>query len=176
MKQLFFLVIIVVAVIGFLWWQYTGPEEPITVTNFDECVDAGNPVMESYPRQCRADDRTFVENIGNELEKTDLIRINNPRPNQLIESPLEINGEARGYWFFEADFPVKLLDGNGEEIGIAIAQTFLPWMTEDFVPFEAILEFEAPATNMGELILVKDNPSGLPEHSDQLRVPVKFSK
>lgn len=31
------------------------------ITNFDECVAAGNPVMESYPEQCRtADGRLFV--------------------------------------------------------------------------------------------------------------------
>lgn len=35
--------------------------QPI-VTNFEECVAAGNPVMESYPRQCRTKDgRLFVE-------------------------------------------------------------------------------------------------------------------
>src|SRR3989344_4444890 len=40
-------------------------EEPeITITNFDECVLAGNPVMESYPRQCMdSDGQTFVEEI-----------------------------------------------------------------------------------------------------------------
>jgi hypothetical protein len=32
------------------------------VNSFGECVDAGYPVMESYPRQCRTpDDRTFTE-------------------------------------------------------------------------------------------------------------------
>jgi hypothetical protein len=31
-----------------------------TITNFDECVAAGNPVMESYPEQCAADGQTFV--------------------------------------------------------------------------------------------------------------------
>jgi uncharacterized protein YggE len=32
------------------------------ITNFEECVAAGYPVMESYPRQCRtADGETFVE-------------------------------------------------------------------------------------------------------------------
>ncbi len=30
------------------------------IDSFEECVAAGNPVMESYPRQCRAGDRTFV--------------------------------------------------------------------------------------------------------------------
>lgn len=33
------------------------------ITNFEECAAAGNPVMESYPRRCRAGDRTFTEEI-----------------------------------------------------------------------------------------------------------------
>lgn len=31
------------------------------INNFEECIAAGNPAMESYPRQCRANDQTFVE-------------------------------------------------------------------------------------------------------------------
>lgn len=34
-----------------------------SIANFDECAAAGNPVMESYPRQCRANDKLFVENV-----------------------------------------------------------------------------------------------------------------
>ncbi|MFH0952192.1 MAG: hypothetical protein V1838_03290 [Patescibacteria group bacterium] len=34
------------------------------VTNFEECAAAGNPVMESYPRQCAAGGRTYTENIS----------------------------------------------------------------------------------------------------------------
>ena len=35
-----------------------------TITNFEECIAAGNPAMESYPRQCRtADGKHFVEII-----------------------------------------------------------------------------------------------------------------
>lgn len=33
------------------------------ITNFEECAAAGNPIMESYPRQCRANGKTFVEEI-----------------------------------------------------------------------------------------------------------------
>jgi len=40
------------------------PFQPM-VTSFEECVAAGNPVMESYPRQCRsADGQHFVEDIS----------------------------------------------------------------------------------------------------------------
>jgi len=35
------------------------------VDNFKECVGAGNPVMESYPRQCRHENQTFTELIEN---------------------------------------------------------------------------------------------------------------
>ncbi len=37
-----------------------------TITTFKECLDAGYPIMESYPRQCRASDKTFVEIISEE--------------------------------------------------------------------------------------------------------------
>lgn len=37
------------------------------ITNFEECVAAGNPVMESYPRQCSANGETFVEEIEEEI-------------------------------------------------------------------------------------------------------------
>ncbi len=147
------------------------------IANFEDCVSAGYPVLESYPRQCKTKDgQTFSEDIGNELEKMDLIRIENPRPNQTITSPLIIKGEARGYWFFEASFPLKMLDGNGNLVAQGIAQAKKEWMTSDFVPFEAVLEFENPKTKKGLLILEKNNPSGLAEHSDELRVPVYFNQ
>ena len=31
------------------------------ITNFEECAAAGNAVMESYPRQCRANGQTYTE-------------------------------------------------------------------------------------------------------------------
>jgi hypothetical protein len=144
------------------------------INNFQECADAGNAIMESYPRQCRAGEHNFTEDIGNELEKNDLIRVDSPRPNQTVESPLLITGQARGNWFFEASFPVKLLDENGSELDAAIATAKEDWMTEDFVPFFVKLEFTVPKGKTGSLILKKDNPSGLPENDDELRIPVAF--
>ncbi|MBW2992845.1 hypothetical protein KY345_06540, partial [Candidatus Woesearchaeota archaeon] len=38
------------------------------ITNFKECAAAGNPVMESYPRQCRADGITYVEVVEMDIE------------------------------------------------------------------------------------------------------------
>jgi hypothetical protein len=178
MKKIIMILIIVVLLAALIIFYFLGKKESpkSDITSFEECVAAGNPVMESYPPQCKTKDgRLFVEDIGHELEKRDLIIIDNPRPNQEIASPLVVQGQARGNWFFEASFPVKLYDKNNNLIAQGIAQAKSDWMTEDFVPFEAKLVFSPASTEKGTLILQKDNPSGLPENDDQLIVPVTFS-
>jgi len=41
------------------------PAPAPVIANFEECAAAGNPIMESYPRQCRTEDgRLFVEEIS----------------------------------------------------------------------------------------------------------------
>ena len=147
-----------------------------TVSNFDECANAGYQVAESYPARCMVPDGpSFTEDIGNELEKSDLIRLESPRPNQTISSPLEIKGEARGNWYFEASFPARLVDANGKELAVIPVTAQGEWMTTEFVPFQATMTFPTPTTATGKLILEKDNPSGLPENDDQLVIPVKFA-
>jgi hypothetical protein len=115
-----------------------------------------------------------AEDLGNSLEKQDLIRLASPRPNDIVKSPLLIEGEARGNWYFEASFPVSLYDGKGKLLARAPAEAQSDWMTTDFVQFKVGLKFNAPETETGFLVLEKDNPSGLPENADELRIPVKF--
>lgn len=104
------------------------------------------------------------------------IRVDKPAAGSEIDSPLEIAGEARGTWFFEASFPIRLVDADGHTLGRAIATAQDDWMTEEFVPFKATLSFNLRKAQEGRIILEKDNPSGLPEHDDSFTVPVKFSQ
>lgn len=113
--------------------------------------------------------------------KSDLVRLESPAPLAIVDSPLAVSGEARGYWFFEASFPVSLVDWDGRIIGEGIATAEGEWMTEEFVPFSATLEFDSPYRTgdpdfmrRGALILQRDNPSGLPENDDALEVPIRF--
>ena len=111
---------------------------------------------------------------SNAASKSSLIRVREPTPYANVTSPLQIRGEARGFWFFEATFPLALLDADGNRIATGYAQAQTDWMTESFVPFAADLAFEPPKTPTGTLILEKQNASGLPEHADELRIPVCF--
>ena len=179
MKPILIIVVVLAVITAGFWFIYGGEKTkaPTIITNFTECVEAGNPIMESYPRQCNYKGQTFAEFVGNELEKQDLIRISSPRPNDTIKSPVTITGEARGYWFFEASFPIVVVDWDGRIIGQGIATAKSEWMVEDFVPFEANITFNVDPnvySKKGSLILRKDNPSGLPEHDDALEIPIVF--
>ncbi len=158
-----------------------GPQAPSTpppdasgVTSYATCVEAGFPVMMSYPSQCAAGGVTYTEDIGNELEMADLITVAEPRPNTTVTSPLVITGEARGTYYFEASFPVFLEDANGNVLATGVAAAGSDWMTEDFVPFTTTLTFFTPLTPTGTLVLKKENPSGDPIRDAELRIPVNF--
>lgn len=71
-RKAFILIIVILLFTGFgAWSQYKDQEVALEVTNFEECVQAGNPVMESYPRQCRAGDELFVEEIDESVFEVD---------------------------------------------------------------------------------------------------------
>ncbi len=109
----------------------------------------------------------------------DLIRLDQPISGQTITSPLLITGEARGNWYFEATFPIMLTNWDGLIIAEGYASAQDDWMTENFVPFAAELEFrdvDTGVSNRGYLILQKNNPSGLPEHDAALEIPVFFEQ
>ncbi len=69
---LYWFIVLVVIIIGYT--QYN-PGKPVgivhvdsAIQNFEDCAAAGNPVMESYPRKCRANDKTFVEEIDEPID------------------------------------------------------------------------------------------------------------
>lgn len=64
-KKIFFLILCFVFILG---CQSTPKVE---VNNFEDCVKAGNPVMESYPRQCKHLDKTYTESLEDEMEEPD---------------------------------------------------------------------------------------------------------
>lgn len=154
-----------------------------TITNFDECANAGYPIQESYPRRCAVPQgQTFTEKISTPITPSvtpdtshdNIIKVTEPQLNQSITSPVTIKGIARGNWYFEASFPIVILDANDKVLAEVPAQAQGEWMTNDFVPFEAIVSFPKPTTTNGKIILKKDNPSGMPENEDQIEIPVLF--
>lgn len=103
------------------------------------------------------------------------IRVTSPLPQAVIENPVTIIGEARGTWFFEASFPVSIVGDNGMILGSGVAEAKGDWMTDDFVPFEATINFSGSPILSGSIILSRDNPSGLPKNDAKILIPIRFS-
>ena len=110
-------------------------------------------------------------------EKVDLISVDSPRIGEVVANPIVIKGKARGYWFFEASFPITVVNWDGLIIGEGFATANGEWMTEEYVPFTATITYDAskigPYTR-GSLILKKDNPSGESKFDDAIEYQITF--
>jgi hypothetical protein len=116
----------------------------------------------------------IITNAGNAAELNDLIRLADPKANDIIGgNPIVGRGQARGSWFFEASFPVRLEDANGRVLAQTQAQAEGDWMTSDFVSFTFSLSFQLTHNQSYWLVLERDNPSGQPSTTQALRVPVR---
>lgn len=107
-----------------------------------------------------------------ENASTDLIRVTTPTPGAVTGKQFKVMGEARGNWFFEASFPITVLDKDGAALTTVVAQAGSEWMTTEFVPFTADVSIPESYIGSATIILNKDNPSGLPEHDASISFPI----
>lgn len=155
-------------------------EEPVACTAEAKLCPDGSAVGRSGPNCEFAPCPTpeVSEDIQAHINsKADLIVVDDPAVYAPIASPVTVTGSARGYWYFEASFPIVVVDWNGLIIGEGYATAQGDWMTEEFVPFEGTITFDLPEDTpykRGTIIFKKSNASGLPEHDDALEIPVHF--
>lgn len=195
MKKIIIVVVGLLLIGGGVWWLMSQDEGVLPIVDNDDegvmctmdamiCPD-GSTVGRTGPNcqfvcpeppEVPADVQAHIES------KADLITVDTPIPSGIVQSPVTIVGEARGNWFFEASFPITVVNWDGLIVGEGYATAGTDWMTEDFVPFTASVEFENPYNDddpdfmkNGTLILRKDNPSGLPENDDALELPIRFA-
>jgi hypothetical protein len=180
-KQSILPVVFVVAIaalvcLAFFIIQGTPQQEPQT--------QQVKPVQQTQPAR-QENQKNPLENPAIQAAQTskpaapdmnDSIRVSSPQAGELITSPVVIEGRAKGMWFFEASFPVKITDANNKPLVQGIATTASNWMTPDFVPFKAELKFDAGKNVTGYLVLEKDNPSGLEGYNYNVRIPVTFRR
>lgn len=107
------------------------------------------------------------------LKKSKNIYIDSPKLNDQIESPLLVSGSARGSWFFEGEFPVRLKDAEGRVLAYGLAKAQGEWMTPDFVPFKLELTFDPPGTTRGVLVVQKSRQKE-GEVYDGFELPIRF--
>lgn len=171
----FFFVFIVLLAVTLYFLLQRNPAKEMPVLNFTDCVVRGFSIQETYPRRCFTPQGViFVEqNIASST--TDIgIRVFVPQVMSEAYSPLVVSGEVEGGWFFEGSFPIQLLDDKERVIGFTLARPRGEWMTPDPVSFDAVIQFQEPTTRRGVIVFHNDNPSGIPQHDKEFRVPIVF--
>lgn len=136
------------------------------ISNFEECAAAGFPIMESFPRQCSAEGKTFVETIAPQEAN---IRVTSPQPNEEIGLPLVIQGEAR---VFENTFLYRLRDEDGTVLVEGFDTADAPDIGQ-FGPFTVSTMYSAPKGTRGTLEVFSDSAKDGSE-INKVIIPVRF--
>lgn len=166
---------VLILVLAFLAIVFIGnhKEQPETASDLQGSSETEHEEVQPY--------RTGIpkgEHIKSPFENRsldDLIQVTSPLTDQEISSPLIIEGKARGFWYFEAVFPLMLADSRGSILARGLATAQADWMTEDFVPFIAKLEFTPDYGKSGTLFLHNNNPSDNVDNNREKRIPILFA-
>ena len=101
--------------------------------------------------------------------RIELATVSTPASGARVTSPLQVSGVAPANWFFENQFPVRLVDASGAEIASAPARPRVSWTDPGPKEFDAELSFTV--TGPATLILEEDMP-GEGNEPRQVRIPI----
>lgn len=151
-------IVFLLGVVAFLLWKLTNQTPPtpavvITTPKPVATTTAPNPIPDTRPL-------------------SDRVSLISPKKNATVSHMLSISGKAPGPWFFEASFPVQVRDAQDVIIGRTVAQARGEWMTPALVEFTATIPIAAGYHGAATLVLLRDNPSGLPENDDSVSIPI----
>lgn len=162
-KAIIWVVVAAVVIVG-VWLIFADRGDE--AGNVQNGGNGGNSTVEESPLQ-------NLPAVGTQATANEIV-VESPEVGGGVSSPVTVRGRARGPWYFEASAPVLVIDTTGKMLGQGYVTAQGEWMTEEFVPFEGTIEFADTDSEGGAIIFMNDNPSGDPERSKYIAVPVFF--
>lgn len=93
-------------------------------------------------------------------------------PGAKVSGILNLTGEVKGGYFFEANILVNVLDKNKNVLRQGHGTATMNWMTSGPVSFTAQIDFIGLTSQPGYLEIHNDNASGLPENDKSILIPI----
>ncbi len=107
------------------------------------------------------------------VEIPSLVKVKDPKKNSVIGEAFDLKGEARGYWYFEGQFPVSVIDDTGYIVAQGTAKALGDWKTTSMVPFEVHIDVTSIARSEAGIIkIIRDEQKG--SNAQYVEVPVIF--
>jgi hypothetical protein len=154
------IIVLLLIIIGILAWLAFGKPvaAPVTTT-----TPTSTPAQEEAPAS------TETPTVKPLHEK---ITVTSPKANAAVGKKFTISGKAPGNWFFEASAPYLVTTPDGDKIAQGTLHAIGDWMTTNLVDFKAEASVNMAYSGPATLVLLRDNPSGMPENDDSLEVPI----
>ena len=127
----------------------------IMVDSFEDCVIAGNPIMESYPRQCNSKEGiNFIENVNvcNGISNSNPINVKTRVENWDSGVIIRVEGCVNNPDFTNG-VDVTISDPNGEPVG---SRDMIPQLDGSFTVF-----FEDQLNKEGEYLVIVESGNNL---------------
>lgn len=154
------------------------PKPATAVKTFEDCVEAGNLVVATEPRECHTKGKQIFYEVYNGVLLADVIKVTEPKPNSLVTSPFRVTGEAVGGWYYADQLMVRLEDDMGKILFTKPFKSLESTKTNSFVPFTGAVVFtKAEATtSAGKLVIERTNTEFNDGELGPLVIPVVFEK
>lgn len=157
-----FIILIFACIIALLAWLQFG--------DFSNVAGAHNTIATSTPMTSTNVATSTMSTSTPPLSST--VVVDTPVFGAVVTKTFIVSGKAPGAWYFEASFPIQVRDDNGNVIANTHATAQSDWMTVGLVQFIATTTITTAYSGTATLILLRDNPSGLPENDDSVSVPI----
>jgi hypothetical protein len=158
------IVVLLIIIAGMAWMLFvtpaptdTGTTSTSTTTGTNTETNGGTNGSTTNPNLAALHDRVVVDA---------------PKSGQTVFQSFTVTGKAPGGWYFEASFPIKVVDSQGNTIAQGPATALSDWMTSEDVAFKADLKLTNNYSGPATLVLMNDNPSGMPENQDSVSIPI----
>ena len=162
MRYIYIIIILVVILVagGVLFYNNSKIAQPIHSPSASSGVPLPTPMVSTHPEASPS-----------------AVTILEPKAGSLVRSPFTIKGQAPGSWLFEGQTTASLQRQDGTEIAQAVLLAETEWMTVEQVTFSGSMKYTKPegVTDVN-LVIRKENPSGLPENDDSFVIPIKLTE
>ncbi len=158
---LLIIICILLAIIaGMYWYQKTPPA--VAVVHQPPVIVPSKPKPSTVP----APEASSTEPLSTRVS------VVSPRPNATVGQSFTVTGSAPGNWYFEAVFPIQVRDPDDNLIATGQGRAQSDWMVTSQVAFKSTITLSKKYSGPASLILLRDNPSGLPENADLVTIPI----
>lgn len=154
-----------IVIIVLIWFLFTTPAAAPTISSVSQ---ATTTMLTTQPALATPSPGSASSTAPLDTQ----VVVASPAQDATVPHTFTITGSAPNQWFYEAVFPIQVRDPNDNLIGTSQGQAQGDWTQPGIIGFTSQMKIDASYEGPANLIVLKDNPSGLPQNIDSVTIPI----